>query len=135
MAKLTWNESLSVGIPSVDEQHKMLVNIFNELNDTLASGGSPEEIRKVFDALKVYTLKHFSYEEKLFSEYGYPDSEEHTSEHQGLVAKIGELEKGMEEGNVMIGVDLMDFLSQWITHHIMKSDKAFSAFFVAKGVS
>ncbi len=134
MELIEWNESLYIGIKSVDEQHKMLVNILNNLNNTLQKQGEPDEIVQAFDAVKVYTIKHFKYEEDLFKQYNYPETKEHIQEHHQLIEQLETLHQGLLEGNIMIGVELLTFLKEWLQHHILETDKAFIPFFISKGV-
>lgn len=135
MALLNWNDNLSVKIPSIDEQHKVLINMINRLQDAMSSGDSRAVLGDIFDGLLKYTAQHFSYEEKLFAEHGYPDTEAHKKEHQAFVAKVVDLHKQFTgSSNFMIGVDVMKFLTDWLVNHIQGVDAKYSSHLVAKGV-
>ena len=135
MPLLEWSDELSVGINSIDDQHKKLVNMINALNDALAEGKADELLVKIFDGLAVYTVKHFGYEEDLFAQHGYQESEAHKNEHQALIAQVKNLQDKMNEGDFMISVEVMAFLKDWLTNHIMKTDKAYAPFLIDKGVT
>ena len=135
MSLIQWSDQLSVGIPSIDEQHQKLVNMANTLNDALTAGQANEVLEKVFRGLVVYTQKHFGYEEELFAKHGYPASDAHRAEHDALRRQVGELQAKLDGGNFMIGVEVMSFLKGWLTNHILKSDKAYTGFLTSKGVS
>jgi len=134
MPLITWSAQLSVGIESIDEQHKKLINMINALNDAIANGSSKDIMQKIFDGLAVYTEKHFGYEERLFAQYGYEETAAHKAEHEALLNQVVELKKKMESGDFMIGIEVMAFLKEWLTNHIMRTDKAYSEFLVEKGV-
>jgi hemerythrin-like metal-binding protein len=135
MPLIEWSNELSVGIDSIDEQHKKLVNMINALNDAMLTGSSNELLGKIFTGLAAYTQKHFSYEENMFAEHGYSDSEEHKRQHNELIAQVIELkERFMENPQGTISADLMQFLKRWLTNHIMRTDKEYSEFLRAKGV-
>ena len=135
MPLIEWSNELSVGINSIDEQHKKLVNMINALNDAMLTGSSNELLGKIFTGLAAYTQKHFSYEENMFAEYGYSDSEEHKRQHNELIAQVIELkEKFMENPQGTISADLMQFLKRWLTNHIMRTDKEYTDFLLSKGV-
>lgn len=51
MPLIRWNNEISVGISSIDEQHKQLVNMFNELNDGLEQGRANDVLAKIFAGL------------------------------------------------------------------------------------
>jgi hemerythrin len=135
MPLIEWSAELSVGIESIDEQHKKLVNMINALNDAMVVGESNELLGKIFTGLAAYTQKHFAYEENMFAEYNYPDSTEHKRQHNELIAQVVELKaKFMENPQGTISADLMRFLKLWLTNHIMRTDKEYTEFLLAKGV-
>jgi hemerythrin len=135
MALIEWTAKLSVGIDSIDEQHKKLVNMINALNDAMLTNSSDELLGKIFIGLAAYTQKHFTYEENMFAEYGYPDSEEHKRQHNELIAQVVDLkEKFIENPQRTMSADLMLFLKRWITNHIMRTDKEYAEFLISKGV-
>jgi hemerythrin-like metal-binding protein len=132
---IEWTEELSVGIESIDEQHKKLVNMINALNDAMLTNSSHELLGKIFAGLAAYTQKHFAYEENMFAEYGYTDSEEHKRQHNELIAQVVELkEQFIENPQGTMSGDLMLFLKRWLTNHIMRTDKEYAEFLISKGV-
>lgn len=135
MSLIQWNSELSVGIASIDEQHKKLINMINALNDALENGLADEVLATIFADLTVYTEEHFGYEERLFAEYGYSETAAHKNEHQALIKQVQELKQKMLEGDFMIGVEVMVFLKEWLLNHILKTDKAYTQFMLDKGVS
>ena len=135
MPLIEWTAELSVGIDSIDEQHKKLVNMINALNDAMLTNSSHELLGKIFTGLAAYTQKHFAYEENMFAEYGYADSEEHKRQHNELIAQVIELkEKFIANPQRTMSADLMLFLKRWLTNHIMRTDKEYSEFLISKGV-
>ncbi len=135
MSLITWNEQLSVGINSIDEQHKKLINMINALNDGLNDGESREVMVKIFDGLVVYCDKHFKFEEDLFKTHDFSGGDGHKDEHDKLRQQVLDLKQKMDGGNFMIGLELMGFLKEWLTNHIMKSDKAYVEYLTGKGVT
>ncbi len=135
MPLIEWTPQLSVGINSIDEQHKKLINMINALNEAMLIGSSNELLGKIFSGLAAYTQKHFAYEENMFAEFGYTDSQEHKRQHNELMAQVIDLkEKFIENPQGTMSADLMLFLKRWLTNHIMKTDKEYTAFLLSKGV-
>lgn len=135
MSLIEWTVELSVGIESIDEQHKKLVNMINTLNDAMLKNSSHELLGKIFTGLAAYTQKHFAYEENMFAEYDYTDSEEYTRQHNELIAQVVKLkEKFIENPQGTMSADLMLFLKRWLTNHIMRTDKKYAEFLISKGV-
>jgi hemerythrin len=135
MPLIEWTDELSLGIESIDEQHKKLVNMINALNDAMLTNSSNELLGKIFTGLATYTQKHFAYEENMFAEYGYTDSEEHKRQHNELIAQVVELkQKFIKNPQGTMSAELMLFLKRWLTNHIMRTDKDYAEFLISKGV-
>jgi hemerythrin len=134
MALMTWSDNYSVNIKEIDAQHKKLVELVNELHDSMKAGKGKDVVGKILKDLAEYTVYHFSTEEKLFEKYFYPDARPHVREHQDLIEQVTKLISDFEKGNGVLPMDLMDFLKNWLINHIAKSDKKFTSFFNAKGI-
>ncbi len=134
MALITWSSKYSVGIPSIDEQHKKLVEIINELNDAIKSGKSKEVLNHVLTSLVDYTKVHFKYEEELFNKFGYQDKLKHKMVHDKLTKQVVDFYNNYQKGKASISIDLMSFLSKWLVDHIMGEDQKYSDFLKNNGV-
>ncbi|MDP6981090.1 MAG: bacteriohemerythrin [Myxococcota bacterium] len=128
-------DDLSVGIDSIDEQHKKLVNMINALNDALAKGEANDVMVKIFDGLVAYVDKHFTFEEALFTKAGWDGAAAHKEKHKQLVEEVMAFKASLDSGSGMIGIKLMKFLKEWLTNHIMKSDKEYADAVKAKGLN
>jgi hemerythrin-like metal-binding protein len=114
---------LSTGIGEQDTQHKKLIDLINQLNDAMQAGKGVDVLGKVLSELVNYTVAHFGYEEKLMAQYKYEDTPAHKGEHKKFVDTVGEFKKKFDSGNAVITVEIMNFLRDWLTSHIMKTDK------------
>ncbi|MCL4486427.1 MAG: bacteriohemerythrin [Nitrospirae bacterium] len=123
MALITWSNMLSTGIDEQDAQHKKLIELINQLNDAMQAGHGTDVLGKVLSELVNYTVFHFGYEEKLMDQYGYADSPTHKAEHVKFVQTVGDFKKKFDSGNAVVSVEIMNFLRDWLTNHIMKTDK------------
>lgn len=134
MSLIKWSKDYSVGIASIDEHHKIIIDYINELFAATERGEIEQVISRVLDGLLEYTEVHFVYEEDLFEMFGYQTSSEHHDEHQKFIVRLDRLIKDHKLGKVAIGMEVMDFLKQWLLNHILKSDMAYSQFLIEKGV-
>ncbi|MBF0144025.1 MAG: hemerythrin family protein [Magnetococcales bacterium] len=128
-----WNDEWTVGIRTIDVDHKNLVGMINRLADasvrTLA-------IRELLPPLIRYTVDHFRTEESMMAATAYPHLERHRGEHQGLVqhvSKVGEVIR--EWSDPELPDDLENFLRDWLMNHIMKSDKRLGRHLRAHGMT
>jgi methyl-accepting chemotaxis protein/hemerythrin len=129
-----WTDDLSVKISSIDEQHKGLVNLINELHEAMRRRKSASHLIAIVGRLKDYTVYHFDTEEKLFHKHGYPATAEHIQEHRKFVENVLAFEKDLQQGKVTVTMDVMRFLKNWLTGHIKGTDKKYSGYLVRKGV-
>lgn len=135
MPIMTWNNTLATGIPSIDAQHQQLVGYVNELYDAMTKGQGKEATGKILTRLVDYTVKHFAQEEQYFARTGYPDTAAHIAEHEHLKKQVGEFGRKFQTGQATVNAELMNFLRNWLTAHIMMSDKKYVPHLKAKGVS
>jgi len=135
MAQLfIWNDSYNTGIASIDAQHKKLVEILNQLFSAMEKGQAREILGKLLDELIQYTVTHFATEEKYFKLYGYTESITHKMEHDALTKKAVELQTQYKAGKMVMTTQVANFLKEWLSGHILGSDKKYVPFLVGKGV-
>jgi len=135
MPLINWDDSYSVHITKIDEQHKGLVKLVNELHDAMSQGAATSVLEKVLGSLVDYTIVHFNTEEELLRSYSYPDLDKHKVEHDKLTTQVKDFQSKFREGKSTITYELMDFLSDWLINHILDSDKKYSAYLNSRGVS
>jgi len=134
MSLFTWSESYSVGIGQIDQQHQQLMTMINELNDAMLQGKGREMVSSVLNKLINYTASHFALEEKLMSEHGYPEYDEHKAKHDKMVGKVLDLQKEVTANRLTVSAEVMKFLQDWLNKHIKGTDKKYSSFLNGKGV-
>jgi len=134
MAFFNWNDNMSVNIMLIDEQHKNLLSMINELYDAMKMGKGNDVLGNIINRLVDYTKEHFQTEEKLFVKYGYSLKDHHINEHKKFVQQVQEFKNGFETGKFGLSNKLLDFLKEWLKNHIMVTDKKYSQFFNQKGL-
>ena len=135
MTLLEWNENLSVGVSTIDDEHKNLVGMLNELYDAMQAKHSEEALGGVLDGLVAYTVYHFKHEEALFAKTGYAAAAEHKKEHDDLTKHVLDVQKEYQEGaTATLSTEVLNFLRKWLLTHILVSDKKFGPHLNAKGI-
>ena len=129
-----WSEIYSVKIGIVDTQHKNLVNILNELHQAMLGAQGKDKVGQVLLNLIKYTQVHFAMEEKLMQSHGYTDFPAHKAGHDQLASTVLEFQRKFLSNEVGLTVEMMDFLKDWLSKHILDSDKKYGPFLNAKGV-
>jgi len=125
MAIFIWDDSYKTGEESIDEQHKKLVDLLNQLDESLNIGGDPHIVINLLDELVEYTKFHFKDEEKFMTghEYNEKDYQDHLLVHQQFIDQINEAQKTCLADPEHITDELLDFLVQWLINHILLTDK------------
>jgi len=124
MAYLIWQHSLDTGIEEIDNQHKRIVEMINDLYDAQQKGDT-KEIRNVLVDLVDYTQSHFSFEETLMEDAGYRFSRAHKRVHELFIRRVEQYRIRFDAGENIIQ-ELRDTLSRWLFSHIRSEDAAYS---------
>ncbi len=131
--QFSWKPAYSVGIAIFDDEHKKLFALILEMHRALSHMPSKEEARTVLKELKEYTESHFSKEEAIMEKHGYPDIEKHKMEHEEMISKVHEFQKNFENNDVAVSKETLRYLQDWLTNHILKTDKQYTDFLQSKG--
>ena len=134
MPLIHWYDSFNVHVREIDQQHQQLVAMINTLHDAMRERKTRKILGDIIDGMIEYASVHFTTEEKYFDRLDYPDKEAHKAEHRIFVDKVREVKKGFDEDRVMISVEIMDFLKNWLVKHIQGSDKKFGPYFNRHGL-
>lgn len=121
MKNIIWDETLSVEVDEIDEDHRKLVDLFNILSRSVAEGDAADYIEAVLEELISLTIWHFSHEERLMLLYKYEGIEEHKAEHHELIDSVRVLQKFYKENKLLTNEDL-EYLATWLTEHILGHD-------------
>jgi len=131
--EIVWNENYSVKIKEIDEQHKKLINLFNNLHSSVSCNEGKEKLKETLDGLIEYTRTHFHAEEKLMKDHGYPEYEQHKKIHDDLTNKVLKLQSDINNCySISVLIDAMKFLTDWLIKHILATDMKYSPFLSSK---
>ncbi len=122
MALIEWQESYSVGVAKLDDDHKRLIDIIRRVDEADKAGRS---VQWVLEELRSYAEYHFRGEEERLAAAGYPDLEEHKREHHAFVEWLTTVERTYNmapDAAFHIAETVNDYLSEWLTHHILLID-------------
>lgn len=125
MAHLTWSDDLNTGIDVIDGQHRRIVEYINHLHDARMAGDR-DGIGEVINELIDYTLSHFSFEEELMEDAGYPFSRPHKRVHEVFAKRVAEFQLRYKAGED-ISAELHSLLTRWLVGHIKNDDAAYAS--------
>ena len=127
---MVWSSEYETGNATVDEQHKELFSLVQQVIDEDALD-TKENIETVIGFLANYAVSHFSMEEALMIESRYPEYDEHKAIHDDFVKNVVVfINRLKEEGeSVSVKDTINNFVIVWLKDHIMGSDKAMAAYY------
>jgi hemerythrin-like metal-binding protein len=134
MPFMTWNDRISVGVAAIDDDHKRLIGITNELYDAIVARRGKEVLGRLLDEIVVYTEYHFDREERFFDATGYPDAFEHKQQHSDFARQVRLIRDRYKSGSVGLTLEVMNFLKDWLFDHILGSDARFGPYLNSMGI-
>lgn len=126
MAEIKWTESMTIGIPFVDADHRTLVRLLNQVQDSIGDAEEYGTLGSVLRALADYTESHFAREEEMLRGCGYRDLPAHAALHARLAERVRGISQRYEVDRASVrGAEVLDFLTEWLTEHILTHDMAY----------
>ncbi|WP_299044242.1 bacteriohemerythrin [uncultured Thermosynechococcus sp.] len=136
VTRIEWTEKLKTSHAGLDNQHKELLTMVNELGEAVQQGEGAATMKRLFACLLSYADWHFRYEEELAAKYQCPIAERNLREHEAfrrLIAKFEEEYKaaraaaltgqGSPEALEALAVTFHRHLVDWMLNHIAVVDK------------
>ena len=132
MEKICWKDEYSVGVEKLDHQHQHLFEITNKLIERSGASGDLELASETLAEMVNHAKEHFTDEEILMREYGYPDIESHKKQHDYFINTTAELSISFMNNEHTHADEIAEFLKLWLIIHILKSDMKYKEFFKTK---
>ncbi len=133
--QLEWTNDLSVGVQSIDEQHRELFGLLNQFHQVSSEEADEALFREVVGELIDYTKIHFAFEETLLHKHEYPELDGHKLAHRGLANQVHRYATTANFGAGPLAAELYLFLKTWLNGHIRGSDKRYATHLRDRGVS
>ena len=134
MEHVDWDAAFSVGVLLIDTQHKRLVDLLNKSITAAHESDCSETLDSLLSGLIQYAGYHFKTEGDFMEKYGYPDTEEHTQEHQAFAEKMIAYKESDVDDKHTLAVTINLFLKDWLINHIAGSDMALGEYLNSQGV-
>ncbi len=129
MALIEWQDSYNVGVPVLDEDHRVLAELINQLDDMVATGGRRDDFSRLLNELDGYVALHFRREELLMANYGYTGADNQAAAHGHFETLVKDACARLGADDAAIDATLPGALKTWLMDHILKSDMRYKSFF------
>ena len=134
MEKLIWDETFSVGVELLDEQHKKLIKMLNTMIEAPGTDVGSEIVSTVLTQMQEYTAEHFSLEEEYMIKYGYVNYDQHKAEHKQYLKRMAMLCVETMQQKKAVPTEILEFLNSWWVKHILKTDMQYKTLFNSMGL-
>jgi hemerythrin len=134
MSLLTWEQKHSVGVQELDDQHKQLFAIVNNLYDAMHASKDLATLNAILKDMDDYAHYHFATEEKYFDIFNFAEKESHIAQHRAFDKKTEDFIKMNKLGNLTLSFEVLDFLEDWWLGHINNVDKKYTKCFNEHGL-
>lgn len=118
----SWDASMSVGIGTIDEHHRYLFDLINDLFDVVRHKRGAREVARLLKALEAYTKVHFRAEEQMMIRYGFEGIHRQEAQHHAFEEKLGEFYEELHANPLITQFDVLSYLRGWLVHHIKEED-------------
>ncbi len=127
--EIRWNDSLSVGVPEIDQEHRQFVARVNELNRAIIECRDKAAVERLLDLMLMEASHHFWHEQRLLTEWKYPQCAAHAAKHAQLTAQFDRVMKEFEQADVSFTWALKGLhIKQLLVDHLLKEDMKYRDF-------
>ena len=126
-----WDDAYSVGVKLIDDQHRGLIDLTNELARGCEKSDEEAELyfMQAIQGAVRYVKIHFTTEEIILEKLSFPEFVIHKKEHEDFVAEVLRDLREFEGGKKFVPKAFVDYLQNWVLTHIAQSDRKFGYFF------
>jgi hemerythrin-like metal-binding protein len=135
MAYFEWADDLVIDNGPIDQDHRQLVDLVNELHTATSQGCGQGVVARILDDLIRYTQDHLQREEQLMASLDFPRLAQHKIGHDSFMDEIHDLRKKYDAGSITVASQLSTVLRDWLSLHIRRNDKELLTFLKKAGAS
>ena len=132
---IKWHSSMDTGIDLIDNDHKKLISLINQLQNATQYKVDDNIIDQIMDDLINYTKYHFEREEFLMRTNQYPGYEDHKNLHEKMIGKMSECMKEYKSNPDNTIDDALNFLKNWLINHIKGDDRKYIPYLENKNLN
>lgn len=133
MSVIIWKNEYSVGNAELDQGHKKLMSMINQLHLAMLEDRGKKIVNTIISDMLEYTQDHMTLEERYMRQSGYLGLLQHHREHAEFLAKAIDLKQRSEEGGFVLSIEVIQYLSEWLNKHILETDMKYIPAFKEKG--
>jgi len=132
---IPWDDSILVGIPTVDSDHKDIVEHINQFIAAIESDAKVGTIHDAFRRMEHRIYRHLAVEENMLEALGYVNTAEHKNSHAKLLDQLDRIWGDMLSDFAFRPDDAArKWLESWLFQHVRSEDFQYRDWIVAAGL-
>ena len=134
MAYMEWQNSFSVNVKEIDDQHRALIEMINHLHDAMVASKGREIHHETIVSMVNYAHVHFDTEERYMQRSMFPGIVAHRAEHEQFKLKAHDLRERAANDSFILTIEILSFLRDWLQNHILGTDAQYASHFRTHGL-
>ena len=128
--QIKWTDSLSVGIPEIDAEHRLFIARVNDVNRAIVNLENKGIVERLMELMLIEAARHFRNEIQLLKARQFPDTAEHVKKHDQLSDRLDCLIDDFRQDDpsflwAMKGLRI----KQLLVEHLLQEDMKFKEYF------
>lgn len=125
MVVVLWDKNLSVGVEILDEQHKTLINVLNDLYTAISKNKGSDILYQYFCEFLEHSKIHFACEEAYMQDINYSGFYNHKMEHEAILSKAIQHKETYDICKTFLSTEHLQFIRAWMIHHMACTDQKY----------
>lgn len=126
---IDWTTELTLGISEMDDQHKQLISLINNVYAAFRQDKNKKEIKENLKSFIDFASYHFGKEEQYFEQFGFKEAKNHTDEHQTFIKKVKQFQTDYNANKIKFLDDIMTYIKEWLFNHLTNTDSQYKEIF------
>ncbi|MDJ0623681.1 MAG: bacteriohemerythrin [Desulfocapsaceae bacterium] len=123
MSLIHWMPENNTNIDFVDNQHRNIASLINELERALEGSLNTVETQRIIKKILNSAISHFAQEENLMEQHDVPDLQTHENEHYFFEDTVCAVEDALKANDISLAREKLLILSEWFVDHIREMDQ------------
>lgn len=132
MKKITWDETVSIGHPRLDEHRKYFIHLLNKMDSLQNEAVSSEAVSHIIYQIREFATYYFSLEEEYLEKSDYAKLDLHKHQHRKFKEKTASFCIDIMNHKKTAPKEIYEHLLEWFVGHVLDTDAEIRPFLEKK---
>jgi hemerythrin-like metal-binding protein len=130
-----FTEDFDVMSTRMNDDHRRIFAYINTVHQRVKDKSDPSTLLPTLKELGEFTRHHFQREEEAMQAANYEHLPQQRSAHEKLLGRVAQIIADLDKGADVDMLEVMTFLKDWLTTHILVMDKEYGPTLRAHGIA